>query len=720
MESGVLELVDGLRHHDHRVALGQIVDDLGLLLLVHLLVDERIAQRQQFVEQHPAQRGLTDPRVTRAPTVLTEEFGLDLVRGTQSGQPHLDRRAGTEHATVHRHDGLRRRAVDPGLGGVLGRRCVLTGVAVDLGGQEVQTGDHVQTRHGQRLARRRRQDVVRREHQHPRLGLGLGTQRQVHRHLVTVEVGVERLTHQRVQLNRLALHQHRLEGLDAETVQCRCAVQQHRMLGDDLFEHVPHLRTLTLDHALGALDVLGVIEIDQALHHERLEQFQRHQLRQTALMQLELRTDHDHRAPGVVHALAEQVLTEPALLALEQIAQRLQRAVARTGDRPATAAVVEQRVDRLLKHALFVVDDDLGRAEVDQSLEPVVAVDHAAVQIVEVGRGEAAAVELDHRAQLRRDHRHRVEHHAHRGVAVGLECRNHLESLECAQLLLALAAADGLPQDLGLGVDVEVLDELLDRLRAHRALEVLAVAVDDLAVEVLVHDQLLGGQLGEGGPDLVEAVQLTLDAVAQLAHLALAGVLDLALDVGLGALGLQLGQVGLELAGPGLQVDVTLVGDGLLLDRHLGLEGGKLVVTHLGVDGGDHIGREVDDLLEIFRGQVQQVAQPGRHALEVPDVRDGCGQLDVAHPFAAHLGAGDLDAATLADDALEAHPLVLAAVALPVASGSEDLLAEQAILLRLERAVVDGLRLFHLAEGPRANVVGGGEADTEFIEEVDV
>ena len=81
------------------------------------------------------------------------------------------------------------------------------------------------------------------------------------------------------------------------------------------------------------------------------------------------------------------------------------------GDRPAAAAVVEQRVDGLLQHALLVVDDDLGRAEVEQALQAVVAVDDAAVQVVEVGGGEAATVELDHRAQLRRDHRHDVEDH---------------------------------------------------------------------------------------------------------------------------------------------------------------------------------------------------------------------------------------------------------------------------------------------------------------------
>ena len=431
----------------------------------------------------------------------------------------------------------------------------------------------------------------------------------MHGHLVAVEVGVERLTHQRVQLNCLALHQHRLEGLDAEAVQRRCAVEQHRVLADDLFEHIPHLRALTLDHPLGALDVLRVVQVDQTLHHERLEQLERHQLGQAALVQLELRADHDDRTAGVVDTLAEQVLTEPALLALEQIGQRLERTVARPGDRTAAAAVVEQRVHRLLKHPLLVVDDDLGRTEVDQPLEAVVAVDHAAVQIVEVRRGEPATVELHHRAQLRRDHRNRVEHHAHRRVARLLERRDHLEALESTKLLLALAVTDDVAKVLGLGVDVEVLDELLDRLRAHGALEVLAVAVDELAVEHLVDDQLLGGQLGEGVPDLLEPVQLTLGAVAELTHLALAAVAHLALDVGLGALVLELLHVGLELLRAGLEVGVALILDGLALDGHLGLERGQLVVPHLVVHAGDDVGREVDDLLEILRRQVEQVAQ---------------------------------------------------------------------------------------------------------------
>ena len=86
----------------------------------------------------------------------------------------------------------------------------------------------------------------------PRLGLRLRGERKVHGHLVAVEVGVERRAHERVDLDRLALDEHRLERLDAETVQRWCTVQEHRVLLDDLFEHVPHLRARALDHALGA------------------------------------------------------------------------------------------------------------------------------------------------------------------------------------------------------------------------------------------------------------------------------------------------------------------------------------------------------------------------------------------------------------------------------------------------------------------------------------
>src|SRR5690606_13483206 len=108
-------------------------------------------------------------------------------------------------------------------------------------------------------------------------------------------------------------------------------------------------------------------------------------------------------------ALAEQVLAEATLLALQHVAEGLQGAVAGAGDGTTAAAVVEQCVDGLLQHPLLVVDDDLGSTAVDQTTKTVVAVDDAAVQVVQIGGREAATVELHHRAQLRRNHRNDVQ-----------------------------------------------------------------------------------------------------------------------------------------------------------------------------------------------------------------------------------------------------------------------------------------------------------------------
>ncbi len=187
-------------------------------------------------------------------------------------------------------------------------------------------------------------------------------------HLVTVEVGVERGADQRVQLDRLALDQHRLERLDAETVERRRAVEQHRMLADHLVEDVPDFLALLLDPLLGLLErhrqALGV----EPGVDERLEQLERHLLGQAALVQFQLRPGDDDRTARIVDALAEQVLAEAALLALEHVGQRLQRTLVGAGDDAAAAAVVEQRIDRFLQHALFVADDDVRRAQFDQPL----------------------------------------------------------------------------------------------------------------------------------------------------------------------------------------------------------------------------------------------------------------------------------------------------------------------------------------------------------------
>ena len=289
-------------------------------------------------------------------------------------------------------------------------------------------------------------------------------------------------------------------------------------------------------------------------------------------------------------------------------------------------------------------------------------------------------------------------------VRRGLEGADDLEALERAGLALALAGGDDLAQQLGLGVEVEGLEALLDRRGAHPALEVQAEAVTHLAVEHLVALEVLDLEVLEAVPDLLEALDVGVGPAADGVHLALGGVAHLALGVGLGALGLERGEVVLELLGAGVDVGVATVLDLLLLDLDLRLERGQVGVTLVDVDAGDHVGREVDDLLEVLRREVEQVAQAARDTLEVPDVGDGGGELDVAHPLTTHRRAGHLDAAALADDALEADPLVLAAGALPVPGRAEDLLAEESVLLGLEGAVVDRLGLLDLTVAPGTDV----------------
>jgi hypothetical protein len=257
---------------------------------------------------------------------------------------------------------------------------------------------------------------------------------------------------QRVELDGLALDEQRLEGLDAQAVERGGAVEEDRVLLDHLFQDVPDLGTLLLHQLLGALDGGDQAALFQLVVDERLEELEGHLLGQAALVQLQLGADDDDRTARVVDALAEQVLPEAPLLALQHVGQRLQRALVGPGDGLAATAVVEQGVHRLLQHPLLVADDDLGSVELLQALEAVVAVDHAAVEVVEIRRREATAVQGDERAEVRRDHRDHLQHHPLRLVARLLEGVDHLQAL-----------GDLLALGLGGGV-LHLLAELLDRV----------------------------------------------------------------------------------------------------------------------------------------------------------------------------------------------------------------------------------------------------------------
>src|SRR5262249_25082048 len=95
---------------------------------------------------------------------------------------------------------------------------------------------------------------------------------------------------------------------------------------------------------------------------------------------------------------------------------------------------------------------------------------------------------------------------------------------------------------------------------------------------------------------------------------------------------------------------------------------------------------------------------------------DGSREVDVAQALTTHLGLDHLDAALLAHHTTVLHALVLAAVALVVLHGPEDLCAEQTVALGLEGTVVDRLRRLHFAVGPLTDLVRRRQADPDGAE----
>src|SRR6202167_220742 len=273
-------------------------------------------------------------------------------------------------------------------------------------------------------------------------------------------------------LDRLALHQHRLEGLDAKTVQRGCPVQHDRVIFDDLFQNVPDDRILLLHHFFGLLDGGTVSRLLEPVIDERLEQLESHLLRQPALMQLEFGANNDHRTTGVIDALAEQVLAEAALLALQRVGKRLQRPVVGAAQNPSAASVIEQGVDRFLQHALLIAHDNFGSVQVHQLLQPVVAVNDAPIEIVQIGGGEAPAIQRNQWTQLGWNHRQHIQDHPLRLVAALAESLNHFEPLGKLQPLLQRSfILHLLAQFGGQRIDLNPLEQFLDRFRTHHRLK---------------------------------------------------------------------------------------------------------------------------------------------------------------------------------------------------------------------------------------------------------
>ena len=313
------QVLDGVQHL-HRLLEAEaelgVLHELLQALLAQEAVDEGRALRQVVVEDDPAHRGVDDLVLDvldlGVDHVLVVVDGGEVEELTRVHEPHggegLDLLVleGDEHVLA------------AGEGPALALRALLLLGEVVAAEHDVLRGD------GDGLPVRGREDVVRGQHEHAGLDLGLRGEGHVHGHLVPVEVGVEGRADEGMDLDGLALDQDGLEGLDAQAVQGGGAVQEHRVLADHVFQEVPHLGPLLLHHLLGRLDGGDEAFLLELAVDERLEQLEGHLLGQAALVQLQLGADHDDGAARVVDALAQEVLPEAALLALQGVGEGLQ------------------------------------------------------------------------------------------------------------------------------------------------------------------------------------------------------------------------------------------------------------------------------------------------------------------------------------------------------------------------------------------------------------
>src|SRR6202040_1642790 len=127
-------------------------------------------------------------------------------------------------------------------------------------------------------------------------------------------------------------------------------------------------------------------------------------------------------------------------------------------------------------------------------------------------------------------------------------------------------------------------------------------------------------------------------------------------------------------------------------------------------------GFEVENVLEVAHRDVEKIPDAAGQALEEPHVRAWRSQLDMAEAFAADFAERHFDAALIANHSAMLHPLVFSAQALPVRDGAKNLGAEQAVALRLEGTVIDGLRLGDFAVRPRPDFFWTRQADPDRVE----
>ena len=347
-------------------------------------------------------------------------------------------------------------------------------------GNVVQTQDHILRRHGDRGTVGGVKDIVGTKHQHLSFENSLVTKRQVHGHLVTIEVGIEGGTSQGVQLNGFTLNHFGLESLDTETVQSRGTVEEYGVSFHHVLENIPYNGIFAIDDFLRRLPRLDDTALDELADNKRFIELGCHVFGQTAFIHFQFRTYHDNRTGRVVDTFTEKILTETSLLTFQTVGERFQRTIGIGLHSTRLTRVVEQRVDSLLQHTFLIAENHLRSFNLHQTFETIVANDYAAIKVVEVGGGKTSAVEGYQRTQLGRNDGNDFENHPLGPVAVfgGTERLNDLQPFECFVLALLRTIFIGrITQFVRKFIQVETHQQVINGLGTHLGDKLVGVGI---------------------------------------------------------------------------------------------------------------------------------------------------------------------------------------------------------------------------------------------------
>ena len=330
----------------------------------------------------------------------------------------------------------------------------------------------------------------------------------MHGHLVAVEVGVVRSTNQRVKLNSLTFDQYWFKCLDTQTVQGWRTVKKYRVFANDFGKNVPNFRQLALNHFLGGFNSGSETTHFKLAKNERLEQLKCHFLRQTALVQTQGRTYGNYRTTRIVNTLTEQVLTETTLLTLDHVSQGFQRTLVRTSNCTAATTVVEQGIDSFLQHTLFVTHDDVRCGQIKQALQTVVTVDHATIQVVEVGSRKTTAIQRNQRTQIWRQNWQNSQNHPLWQVAGALEGFHQLQTLgQFFDLGFRVGLRNLFAQTTNLMLQIDSVQQFANSFGTHTGIEIVTKLFQRFEI-LLIVQQLAFFQRGHARIDNNVALEI--------------------------------------------------------------------------------------------------------------------------------------------------------------------------------------------------------------------